>query len=295
MVRGQLHAPARAALLHPTCWTVRRSRSLPTVALAHPCMRGPSQCHVQHTHECTHQRAHTRVTHTPAHACCNNTQKGPMEDNVGLTAHRRARASGPRQDVVSYMMFPSRGHLPPRSPAAYHLRPRRRPPSSAPLVSRPTAPRPSRALPRWPTRPQPSAPPTTEPRRSLGVWSGGGRGHCPAALPVRRRSAAGRTCGRPCRLRFRVPQIRASRLGPRSSKSSGPVGQQAREPCRPLTVQIGCTCPQGIGHRRPRRIPPICCNHAVQRVSALPAARWSRRSGQPAAPAAQHTCPHARR
>ena len=123
------------------------------------------------------------------------------------------------------------------------------------------------------------------------VVGGGGGGHWPAALPVRRRSAAGRTCGRPCRLRFRVPQIRASRLGPRSSKSSGPVGQQAREPCRPLTVQIGCTCPQGIGHRRPRRIPPICCNHAVQRVSALPAARWSRRSGQPAAPAAQRTCP----
>ena len=109
MVRRQLHAPARAALLHPTCWTVRRSRSLLTVALAHPCMRGPSQCHAQHTHECTHQRAHTCVTHALAHTCCDNRQKGPMEDNVRLTAHRRAQASGPRLAVVGYMMSPSQG------------------------------------------------------------------------------------------------------------------------------------------------------------------------------------------
>ena len=161
MVRRQLHAPARAALLHPTCRTVRRSRSLLTVALAHPCMRGPSQCHAKHTHECTHQRAHTRVTHTLAHASCTNTHKGPMEDNVGLPAHRRARAPGPRPAVASYMMFPIPGATCRRAvaPVALYLCPRRRTPPLAALVPRPPAPDPAWLLRRNPTSPSPSAEP----------------------------------------------------------------------------------------------------------------------------------------
>ena len=187
VVRGQLRAPARAALLHPTCWTVRRSRSLLTVALAHPCMRGPSQCHAQHTHECTHQRAHTCVTHTLAHAGCNNTQKGPTGDNIGLAAHRRARAPGPRLAVVSYMMFPSQGHLPPCR--AHYLCPRRHTLPLAALVPRPPAPDPARFLRRGSTSPFPSV----EPRLRSGVWSGGTLGG--AAAPARRRFAAGAYAG----------------------------------------------------------------------------------------------------
>ena len=162
-------------------------------------------------------------------------------------------------------MFPSRGHLPPRSPAAYHLRPRRRPPPSAPLASRPTAPRPS-----WALTPLAHTPPAIRPTyhrapaelRSVdggGGGGGGGRGALAGGATARRRSAAGRTGGRPCRPRSRVPQVRASRSGPRSSISPGPVGQQAWEPCRRPPVQIDRTGPQGIGHRLSRRILPTCC------------------------------------
>ena len=171
MVRRQLHAPARAALLHPTCWTVRRSRSLLTVAPAHPCMRGPSQCHAQHTYAGTHKRAHTCVTHTPAHACCNNRQKGPMVDKFRLTALRRAQAWGPRPAVVGYMMFPSQGSRTVTCccPAADYLRPCRRPPPLAPLVPCLLAPGPAR-----PHLAAPHLPPTRGPRLRSGVWPGGG-------------------------------------------------------------------------------------------------------------------------
>ena len=158
-------------------------------------MRGPSQCHAQHTYAGTHKRALTCVTHTPAHACCNNRQKGPMVDKFRLTALRRAQAWDPRPAVAGYMMFPSQGSRTVTCccPAADYLRPCRRPSPLATLVPCLLAPGPAR-----PHLAAPHLPSTRGPPVEVRSVAGGGIGR--RRCPARRRFAVAAYAGRPRRL-----------------------------------------------------------------------------------------------